>query len=352
MAIIQRPTKQGGATTFQGKIAQGYTKILASEADADIDTIFAAWNGGADTVNIRDNAITSAKLAPGAVGARELADGSIGLGEINQTSLAAWVPSGLGISPADATRNLVIPGSTLSPQADLLVGGARTVKGRLNSNAPSAALDAVRLTLNRNNAGAAGVADDNTLPTWEICLRTADDFRVLRSAAGVPATQTTPLYVQGSDGKTYCTLADASVVKAMLAAGATWRQNTVVAIPLGFNSNNVVSTWITIVNCPSMTTAGGPVLVTAGGAVDYQGASGGQMYLGLYRDATLLASVKHTVSAATGGILTIPLRTLAQVDFAPAGAHVYSLRVQVLGTGANAVTATDNAGTFQATEFC
>jgi hypothetical protein len=77
MAIIQRPTKQGGATTFQGKIAQGYTKILASEADADIDTIFAAWNGGADTVNLRDNAVTSAKIAPGAVGTRELADGGV-----------------------------------------------------------------------------------------------------------------------------------------------------------------------------------------------------------------------------------------------------------------------------------
>jgi hypothetical protein len=351
MAIIQRPTKQGGATTFQGKIAQGYTKILASEADADIDTIFAAWNGGADTVNIRDNAITSAKLAPGAVGARELADGSIGLGEINQTSLAAWVPSGAGIAPADGTRNVVIPGSTAVPQADLLVGGARTVKGRLNSNAPSAAVDAVRLTLNRNNAGASGVADDNTLPTWEAVLRLADDFRLLRSAAGAPATQTALLTVLGTDGKTYCTLADASVVKAMLAVGATWRANTAIPIPAGFNSNNVVSTWLTVVNCPSMTTAGGPVLVTANASINYTGASGGIMYLGLFRDSVQVLAVKHT-PVWPSGIMTFPLRALAHIDFAPAGAHVYSLRVQVLGTFGNAVTESDSPGYLQATEFC
>jgi hypothetical protein len=74
MAIIQRPAKQGGATTYQGKVALGYTKILASEADADHDVMYAAWNGGVDTVNIRPNAVIGEKMAASTVGARELID--------------------------------------------------------------------------------------------------------------------------------------------------------------------------------------------------------------------------------------------------------------------------------------
>ena len=77
MSQIQRPTKQGGATTYQGKVSAGYTTILASEMDADLDTIYSAWNTGVDTTNIRDGSITGAKLAPGAVGSRELADGGV-----------------------------------------------------------------------------------------------------------------------------------------------------------------------------------------------------------------------------------------------------------------------------------
>jgi hypothetical protein len=77
MAIIQRPAKQGGATTYQGKVALGYTKILASEADADLDTIYAAWNGGVETVNLRDYSVTNVKLATDSVDARVLAPSAV-----------------------------------------------------------------------------------------------------------------------------------------------------------------------------------------------------------------------------------------------------------------------------------
>jgi hypothetical protein len=77
MAQIPRPPKQGNFTTYAAKVAAGYLKILATEVDADLDTIYGAWNGGADTVNLRDGAVTSAKLAADAVGPRELADGGI-----------------------------------------------------------------------------------------------------------------------------------------------------------------------------------------------------------------------------------------------------------------------------------
>jgi hypothetical protein len=77
MAQIPRPPKQGNVTTYVAKVAAGYARILAGEVDADLDTIYGAWNGGADTVNIRDSAITSEKLAADSVGPRELADGGI-----------------------------------------------------------------------------------------------------------------------------------------------------------------------------------------------------------------------------------------------------------------------------------
>ncbi len=77
MAVIQRPTKQGNATTYQGKVLAGYKNILASEVDADLDLIYSAWNQGVDAVNIQPGAITGDKLAPGAIGTRELADSGV-----------------------------------------------------------------------------------------------------------------------------------------------------------------------------------------------------------------------------------------------------------------------------------
>jgi len=77
MAKIPRPPKQGNTTSYVDKVAAGYTKILAGEVDADFDTIYDAWNSGADTANLKDGSITSAKLAADAVGPRELADGAV-----------------------------------------------------------------------------------------------------------------------------------------------------------------------------------------------------------------------------------------------------------------------------------
>jgi hypothetical protein len=77
MAQIPRPPKQGSVTTYVAKVSAGYPRILAGEMDADLDTIYGAWNAGADTINIRDGAITSSKLAADSVGPREMQDGGI-----------------------------------------------------------------------------------------------------------------------------------------------------------------------------------------------------------------------------------------------------------------------------------
>jgi hypothetical protein len=69
MATLERPLKEGSVRTYQAKVGLGFLDILAAEVDADLDTIYAAWNGG-----LADGSVTGAKLATGAVGTRELSD--------------------------------------------------------------------------------------------------------------------------------------------------------------------------------------------------------------------------------------------------------------------------------------
>jgi hypothetical protein len=66
MATIQRPIKTYGNRNYVAEVnaaPANYDPVLANEVDADLDTVYAAWNGGADTVNIKDGAVTYAKLA-------------------------------------------------------------------------------------------------------------------------------------------------------------------------------------------------------------------------------------------------------------------------------------------------
>lgn len=106
MSIIQRPSKEGNATTYQGKVAAGYTKILASEVDADIDTMYAAWNGGVDTVNIKPGAVTAPCLASGAVTGSALAPGSI-----TNAALAAGSVTSATIADGTIVASDLAPGT-------------------------------------------------------------------------------------------------------------------------------------------------------------------------------------------------------------------------------------------------
>jgi hypothetical protein len=70
MATIQRPLKLYNTRKYVDEVAADpdhLAPILAAEVDADIDTIYDAWNTGVDGVNIKPGSITTDKLADGSV---------------------------------------------------------------------------------------------------------------------------------------------------------------------------------------------------------------------------------------------------------------------------------------------
>jgi hypothetical protein len=80
----QRPLKEGSVRTYQEKVALGFPDILASEMDADLDTIYAAWNGplpanAIGTTQLADGAVTTAKHAdaPNGVTTAKINDAAI-----------------------------------------------------------------------------------------------------------------------------------------------------------------------------------------------------------------------------------------------------------------------------------
>ena len=91
MSTIERPTKTYGTRKFVSEVAAApgnYAPILSAEVDADIDTIFNAWNLGVDTVNVKDNSVSTAKLQDLAVTTTKLADGSVTSAKIQDNSIS------------------------------------------------------------------------------------------------------------------------------------------------------------------------------------------------------------------------------------------------------------------------
>lgn len=88
----QRPLKEGNVRTYQEKVALGFPDILASEMDADLDTIYAAWNGNIGTANLIDGSVTTPKLADGNVTTAKLATAPNGVGTTNINDLAVTTP--------------------------------------------------------------------------------------------------------------------------------------------------------------------------------------------------------------------------------------------------------------------
>src|SRR5215475_1824264 len=174
MATIQRPLKTYGNRTYVAEVAAAPSNqdpILANEVDGDIDTMYSAWNGGADTVNIKDGAVTYAKLAPDA---------------------RLWKRIGTVLSPGTAGDTASILSAA---NADFLTWGSSGTKpkARLISYPGTGTSGECWMTFNTTQAG---VQDDATKPSWWTGMY-ADAFDVNRAPAG-SATATNLLRLDGT----------------------------------------------------------------------------------------------------------------------------------------------------------
>jgi hypothetical protein len=277
MAQIPRPPKQGNVMTYVAKVAAGYPHILAGEVDADLDTIYGAWNSGADTVNIRDGAITSAKLAADSVGPRELQDSGVATGNIADAAVT--------------TPKLAAGAVTAAKLAPGAVGGA---------------------ALASNSVGGAQIIDGSV--GWTDLADAAVTTPKLADAA-----VTTPK------------LADAAVTRAKLAPGAL--PGNVVSVPITTFSTATIGSWVPVVALPALVTRGAnPVfLFTNHGLAANTLSTPGDVLIRWVRNGAHLCNTACHLPASVSGT---PAPSLPWLDVVPsAGSYVYELQVNLTAAG-------------------
>jgi hypothetical protein len=171
---LQRPLKEGSVRTYQEKVGLGFLDILASEVDADCDTIYAAWNGtlGGDLTGTLPNPTVAA------------------------AAKSKWTVSGATLTPTDATKTvtLVTP-LTLRPSG-------RTTSARL---VPYPSAETAYFTANRylDTAGTTWLSDDATKSSWVCVLDPqSDQVRFARAPAGSPNVGTALLTLDNAGNLT------------------------------------------------------------------------------------------------------------------------------------------------------
>lgn len=281
------------------------------------------------------------KLTTGTIAAGgDLAGSTYPNPTVTAAAKSKWSVSGGYIIPADSTKTVATSGTGVT------INGSSAEKWRIRDVGSS------DFQLRYNQDSLTNLADNAASPSYAFRIGIADDMTLFRAPAGSPTAFTQLFQVKGSDGKTYCTLADGSVAKGMLGAGAAYRNYWVGAIPNSFNSNNVVNTFVTIASC-AVTLSGGLVLLLGHYGLQYSGATGIAVYLAYFCDGAQLGISKWVPGATTGGILVYPLPCVSSLDAGrPAGAHTYYLKCYVVSsTTANITSASDQVGAFYVVEL-
>jgi len=114
---LQRPLKEGNVRTYQEKVALNFKDILASEADADHDTMYAAWNGalGGDLTGTLPNPTVTA------------------------AAKSKWSDSGTVLTPVATPRDLTLAGVINLPAKGKITAGVNfiDVGSNLDSGYPN-----------------------------------------------------------------------------------------------------------------------------------------------------------------------------------------------------------------------
>lgn len=236
-----------------------------------------------------------------------------------------WSDSGTVLSPTGAGRRVSVPGNTTSGAIVGLGPTTGTPLTRLTHH-PSVNAEAM-WALNRDwlNANA---QDDATKPSWGIRLAAdANDNCLIQRT---PAGSTSPasmLECRGSDGKTYCTLADASVTKTMLAVRAACNNFVQVTIP-NTSPPNTNAAWVKVVDLPAITTRGGLIFIFFYWSYAYVGNNNSTtIYVGYGRNGTMAAWVRNDFAASGSALSRWPLVCPVFWDASGAGTYTFSIQV-------------------------
>jgi len=208
MATIQRPVKTYGNRNYAGEVASAPNNtdpILANEVDGDLDTIYAAWNGGTDTVNIKDGSVTEAKLA---------------------TDAHLWTIAGATIKPFDPTKTVAVLGGAAGAGTASILLGSNTGKARIQSLNTTAA-PWIALTTNRD--AVTNAQDDSSKPSWQLTINSNGDNTIIGRAAPGVTTPTSLLTLdnagsittpsQASTGAIICGSGGGAATTRILAGG-------------------------------------------------------------------------------------------------------------------------------------
>lgn len=241
------------------------------------------------------------------------------------------------------TGTVTVPGpSTAAVDQAQFTLGVRTAKGRVIAYPGFNETDLVN---NWRWNGTAFVQDDATKSAWTVGLDSdGDQFLVTRGAAG-NGTQSQPLVVRGSDGKTYCTLSDQSVTPTQLAIRSTIRAAVSVGFPAGYASG-VTGAWTTVCTLPAITVRGGWVFFLGWPGWMWVGnATSTIVYLAIFRGGGAVAATSYNVTtAATTGLCSIPLPGFYMQEQPPAGTYTYSVQIFISAANGSVSIRPDNQG--------
>lgn len=126
MALVSRPTKTAGNTTYVAEVAAGATTIKASEVDADFNAIITGGVNNIETANINAAGLAAAALAANAVTTVKIADlnvttGKLAVGASVNALQTAAVTTGLSFDTVETTV-LTLPAITTRGGRVIIIG--------------------------------------------------------------------------------------------------------------------------------------------------------------------------------------------------------------------------------------